>query len=475
MPNSYNEDITKTGSESSANGQVKCPKCGATDIVLNSKTGKLRCQFCRAEFEPDIIQDEKDVLSLEGDSISEGAKSIDNDFNGVITLKCQSCGAEVVIDTNEVSQARCHWCRNYLSINEKIPNGSVPDIVLPFKITKEEAQKQIEDFVNKRKFFANPNFKKEFSTNNIMGVYFPYMLVDINSHANFSGQGEHLTGTYFVGNDNAKEVRYNADLYAVEREFDLGIDDLTIESSKDKLDNSNKTKTNNVINAIMPFDTENAVNWQANYLRGFTSEKRDLNPEELNTLVKVQAEDIARFKANESLKFYDRGVAWARETLDIKGTSWKSAYLPVWLYSYQEKKNGMLHYVAVNARTKETMGSVPIYYPKLFLVSGLIELICIIAMLFVDWDYSFLFLLGGFIFFFLYQSKYRNSNARHRHEVETKSTIQNLRQEDNLISHRTDLPNAMMYGANNNQVRGSTNNNKDILKSLNNVVKKNSK
>ena len=33
-------------------GQNKCPQCGATDISVNAKTGKLRCNFCRHEFEP---------------------------------------------------------------------------------------------------------------------------------------------------------------------------------------------------------------------------------------------------------------------------------------------------------------------------------------------------------------------------------------------------------------------------------------
>ena len=28
-------------------------KCGATDISLNVKTGKLRCNFCRHEFNPE--------------------------------------------------------------------------------------------------------------------------------------------------------------------------------------------------------------------------------------------------------------------------------------------------------------------------------------------------------------------------------------------------------------------------------------
>jgi hypothetical protein len=46
-------------------------------------------------------------------------------------------------------------------------------------------------------------------------------------------------------------------------------------------------------------------------------------------------------------------------------------YLPVWLYSYFEpdRKGGMLHYIAVNGRTGETMGSVPVQQWKLLLAA----------------------------------------------------------------------------------------------------------
>ena len=49
-------------------------------------------------------------------------------------------------------------------------NGAVPDVVLPFRITKDEAKSSIENFVGKRKFFANKQFKNEFSIENVMGV-----------------------------------------------------------------------------------------------------------------------------------------------------------------------------------------------------------------------------------------------------------------------------------------------------------------
>ena len=68
---------------------------------------------------------------------------------------------------------------------------------------------------------------------------------------------------------------------------------------------------------------------------------------------------------------YDRGVRWEQEGLDVRGTRWVSMYLPVWLYSYQQPggQGGLLHYIAVNGRTGETMGSVPVQHWKLLVAA----------------------------------------------------------------------------------------------------------
>lgn len=454
-------------------GQNKCPKCGSTDISVNVNNGHLRCNFCRYEFEPEKVAGlETDISQLKGEVIGSGATDIVADTNDVVTFKCSSCGAEVVIDTSEVTQARCHWCRNTLSVNQQIPNGSVPDVVLPFTVKKEDARAQIAKFVSKRKFYANPQFKKEFTTENIMGVYFPYMVVDTNAHSKMSGEGEQEVREYTIRKGDRRETYYDADLYYVEREFDIAIEGLTIEASADKLNKQATDKTTNVINSIMPFDIENAVKWNANYLKGYSSEKRDINIEQVKTLVEAQSKDIARFAANDTLKQYDRGVAWSNEELKIKGQQWKAAYLPVWLYSYQEVKGNkkLLHYVAVNARTKETMGSVPIHIPKLLGVSFLVECCGVLAMMFVDFDYDWLFLLLGVIYFIIIYTKYRNDNARHKYEVETKKEISNLKEEDRLISRRTKLTNARMIGANNTSIHGD---NQETLASqvINNIMR----
>lgn len=464
--------VVKTD-EGSNNGQNKCPKCGSTDISVNSINGHLRCNFCRYEFELEKITGmQEDISKLTGQVMTSGTQDIVADANDIVTLKCSSCGAEVVIDTASAVQARCHWCRNTLSINEQIPNGSIPDVVLPFAVSKEDAKSQIEKFVGKRKFFAHPKFTKEFTTENIMGVYFPYMVIDVNAHSTLIGQGEHKVRQYTRKEGDKNVTYYDAELYNVERDFDIAIEGLTVESSIDKLDKQAKDKTTNVINAIMPFDIENCVKYNATYLKGYTSEKRDTNVEQLKPLAESQAKDIAKFAANDTLKDYDRGVAWSTEQITIKGEQWKAAYFPVWLYSYQQEKGDkkILHYVAVNARTKETMGSVPIYMPKLIGISAIVEIFGILTMLYVDSDYSWLFLFVGLIYFLIMFNKYRNKDARHKYESETKKEMSNVKAKDALVEIRKGLTNSRIKGANNTTIRreGFT------TKMLNEIVEQNS-
>lgn len=453
-------------------GQVKCPKCGSTDISTNTKTGKLRCNFCRHEFDLDMAEADDEISSLEGSKSRSGAADIDLEASNIITLKCESCGAEVVIDTATSTQARCHWCRNTLSINSKIANGAVPDVILPFSVTKNEAKEEIENFVGQRKTFAHPQFIKEFNAENICGVYFPYMLVDINGHMKLSGKGEILTNTRTVKDGDDEKTIYDADLYRVGRDFDISIDDLSIESSLDKLDYSSKEKTTNIINSIMPFDTENCVKYNANYLKGYTSEKRDTNISDLKKITDVWGSDVARFAIKDTIEEYDRGVNWEEEEFIVKGDSWKASYLPVWLYSYMENKDDkhVLHYVAVNARTKETMGSVPINFKKLFMASVLVEVISFLIAL-VLWfvaafdifddtkfqdsrNFFWLLLVAGFIYYFNVYSKYRNQDARHSYEIENKHEVTNLISHDEFIRHEYGLKNSCIDGENSCEIKG---------------------
>lgn len=443
MENEETPELNIIDTSSNAHdGQNKCPKCGATDISLKIANGKLRCNFCRFEFDAAQLEDIEEVLdNLDGLTIGSGAQDIEEESEDIITLKCESCGADVIISTAESLQARCHWCRNTLSINNKIPNGAVPDIVLPFALSKEEARKHVEEFIKDRWFFADKRFRDEFTTENIFGVYLPYMVVDLKASASLQGEGEVQTRSYTITINKVQKRFYDADAYIVNRDFDININDLTIESSQDKLDYKSSADTKNVINAILPFDTENAVKWNANYLKGFHSEKRDTNIAQLQAIVRQQAADIARVQAQDSIQQYDRGVRWEHENIQVHGQQWLSAYLPVWIYSYQKQAKGKLYYTAVNARTKETMGSIPLNYMRLSLVSLIIFFLSLSPILSSGGENEILYLLLtiGPIYFYWIYSRYTNQGERHRHELETESEMKNMQASDHFYEHRKRL------------------------------------
>jgi hypothetical protein len=379
MPAPIREELQKpdpvaldTAAKELKDGQNHCPKCAATDVRHKPGTDLLVCAFCRHEWQGERVEEQfgfgQGHDQLEGTTMASGARDIARDEAVLRTFKCTGCGAEVTINTESQMTARCHWCRHEFGVNEQVPNGAVPDAVLPFHIKKDDAVERIRQFVGKRKLFALKEFKEEFTPENVISVFLPYMIVDSKASADVAGKGEIQTRKYTRGEGNNKKTYYDADVYQVARHVDFTVDDLPLESSRERGNLNASVNTNNIINTILPFDTKNAVKWNASYLRGCSSEKRDLDVSHLQPRLADQLQSIARAQVENSVDRYDRGVRWEQEALKVHGTRWVAMYLPVWLYSYQQD-SGMLHYIAVNGRTGETMGSVPVQQWKLLLAA----------------------------------------------------------------------------------------------------------
>ncbi len=356
-------------------GLNHCPKCGATDFRHKTGSDLLICAYCRHEWHAERVEEQfgfgEGHEALEGTVVASGARDIAADAAVLLTFKCSGCGAGVTVNTQSEMTARCHWCRHVFGVNEQVPNGAVPDAVLPFRVTKDDAVARIRQFVDKRRMFALKAFKEEFTPENVVAVYLPYMIVDARASAEFAGKGEIETRRYTRGSGNDKKTYYDADVYQVVRRIEFTVDDLTLESSRERGNLDTKVNSNNIINTILPFDTQNAVKWNASYLRGCSSEARDLDVSHLQPRVADQLLSIGRAQVEGSVGRYDRGVRWEQEGIDVHGTRWVSMYLPVWLYSYHQPggRSGMLHYIAVNGRTGETMGSVPVQQWKLLLAA----------------------------------------------------------------------------------------------------------
>ncbi|WP_061962328.1 hypothetical protein [Demequina flava] len=360
---------TTTGKD---HGQDDCPKCGSTEITHKSGTMALMCEFCRFEWIGARLEEThglgEGIEDLSGRTIASGAAQIESD-NNLVTMKCQGCGAEVTVDTAHAAQARCHWCRSILSLNDKMANGAVPDGILPFSLSRDQAISKITEFVEDRKLLANPKFKADFSAEHVRPIYLPYMVVDGNLHTRIHGIGEIQTRRYTVKHGDTRTTYYDANEYQVIRQFDLQADDLIVESSASKADFRTEVSTNNIINAILPFDVKNMVAFDSNYMGDIQAEKRDMDIDDVSRTTHERFLTMARERIKPDLHAYDRGVRVTHEEMWVRGTRWTTVYLPVWLYSYPERDergNLTVHYVAVNGRNGTTMGSVPISASRLW-------------------------------------------------------------------------------------------------------------
>jgi ribosomal protein S27E len=450
-------------------GVTECPGCGSSDIQLNPATGQLHCNMCGREWpgRPNTL--DVDVRQLTGVRLGAGAQAIVAGPE-LMTFKCPQCGAEVVVDTREAPQAQCHWCNSILSVNDQIPNGAVPDVVLPFRLTREQAFAQLNGYVRQYRTFADEQFIAGFTPQAITGVYLPYMVVDVNGHATLKGEAGIITKTH----DNENHRTYDVDFYQVERDFDLLINDMTVESQGAYLSIDTRTSARNVIDAVMPFPTGQAVAFDACFLRGFNSERRDMDVNALGQPVLAEIKDIARLKMVPSLAPYTYGTRWDNEDLWARGQLWKTAYLPVWLYAFRSptanKGKPMTLYVACNGVTGKTTGAIPISAKKyhrllqLPIRLGIIALVITTVVSIIAQQLAWPTLLADVIDVLFYASiaaivlgiigsvrtkrKYRNATARSHYEVDTAAVVEGQKDVDTPLRHEDRLDVGQIKDAN---------------------------
>ncbi|MFC0675338.1 TFIIB-type zinc ribbon-containing protein [Brachybacterium hainanense] len=354
-----------------ADGLDKCPRCGSTDIAYSITLRALYCSDCRSCWnEPGAERAfglDAPIMALRGHQLGSAVMDVREDAS-LMTLRCQGCGAEIMLRVAEQLQVRCHWCRQKLSVSTQVATGAVPDGILPFTISREDAVARIASFIGSRRRYARSFVTEHFRPENVFGVYIPYLVVDGNVHAELHGKGEVTTRTYQVKQGDTYVTYHDAHVHQVDRSFDLLIDDLAVGSSQ-RFTGNVAHVTNHVVRALAPYDTENAVVFSSNYLTGFSTQRRDLDVTDVDDEVENRFLAIARTRLEPTIAGYDRGVRWEHEGVAVRGTRWVSVLVPVWLYSYSppEGPQAGTHYIAVNGRSGITQGSVPVSSGRIWL------------------------------------------------------------------------------------------------------------
>ncbi len=350
------------------NNITNCPKCSSNNITLDISIGKLKCNYCghiieNEEFKEDVTN----ISELENKVVSEGASELNTKEVSIVNLKCPNCGIEYIAGESS-TYPKCSWCNKDLILDPNpVENPSIPIAILPFKVTKEEAINSLQQAMEKKKKYTTKAFNDSFNPQNIIGVYIPYMLINVAYKCDFEGVGGHLINKHYDSENH--NVTYDYDTYNVVRVFDITANHITLEN-KDNNIVDRETANKNIISAANPFDTSEIVQLEGKYLEGFIAEKfkpQELQPNEelYNKLI-----NVAKYGILNDISFYDCGVRWEKNEISVDKAEYMYAYLPVWIYTYKEvNKNGEeeIYYVGTNGRTNEAINHIPLNYTKALL------------------------------------------------------------------------------------------------------------
>ena len=371
------------------NGNVtNCPSCASNNITLDISLGKLKCNHCGYVFENINIDDNLESQQIENTStninndanentkvntnnISAGAEDITVQKENTVNYKCKICGSVFLTGENNHSP-KCHVCKRIMNSDEKVTCDNSVEYMIPFKISKEVALKNIKEHINKYKLNKKYDYENLINSDSLVAVYLPYTFFDTSYNCEFGGKGERAIDSHY----NDKTTTYKVEEYNIVRTFDMDVKFISLDEKTDDITNKDDAYAN-IISALKPFDISSYTEINGAFLNDSVAELRPLKIPELNEKIINKLTNIAKYGALDSISFYDRGVCWSKTDITVKSSNCYYMYIPVWLYLYTEVNNGKTnyYYFAVNARTGEVANHIPFNKIKAFFKALIIPII----------------------------------------------------------------------------------------------------
>lgn len=336
----------------------KCPNCGG-DLRFDPKTQKYRCEYCVSLFDESALESEMQTEEVPK-SQTQTEQTSENDGQAVM-YTCPSCGAEIVTDETTAASF-CYYCHNPVVLQGRLEGAYLPNRILPFKVTKEEATDAFLSYVSKKKFIPRAFFNKK-QIEKLTGIYFPYWVCDEEVHGELYASATDVR-TWRRGDIEYTETKY----FEIERGGDIEIKEIT----KNALKKANRQ----LVEGVHPFPIGESKAFSMGYLSGFQAEKRDLEKEdfaaEINREVQGYAKDLLRGTVNGYTTVNTRSTH-----ATIKNEHWNYVLLPVWTLTYRGRDD-KLYYYALNGVTKKMCGQFPIDYKKVGMLFGIVFAVVLI-------------------------------------------------------------------------------------------------
>jgi predicted RNA-binding Zn-ribbon protein involved in translation (DUF1610 family) len=334
---------------------VPCTKCGAL-LKFTPGTQQLTCEYCgqsnQIEARTDAILEYDFYQALQ--ELEQASPSAD-----ISQIHCDACGAGFKFETS-VHAGECPFCGTAIVTSSAKARPITPKSLLPFKINEAQAKQQFKRWLNGL-WFAPGKVKKYADDDaKLTGVYIPYWTFDSSTETTYLGARGDI---YYV----SQEVQYeeNGRLVSAIKQVPqiqwTPVRGRVTRFFDDVLVGASQSLPRQILDHLEPWDLENLVPYDENYLKGFSSEYYQVDLD--------QGFDDAKHKMDNVIY---QDIAFAiggdQQRIDQFNTShhnptYKHCLLPVWsaAFRYQQKA----YRFVINGRTGQVQGERPYSYWKI--------------------------------------------------------------------------------------------------------------
>lgn len=336
-----------------------CPSCGAT-LKYSPQRQKLYCDRCETCVD---IQKQPIIEKYKWEDLNKYNINTMDNSDEKRTLKCVSCGARIKLNKYEYS-GKCEYCGNNIVGIFKEKNKLIPNAIIPFKYSLEDAGKMMAKGIANSKMFVPTELKKRFPVENIKGVYFPSFSYDAHSESDYNGVLAYTETYYSFGERKTRTVYKD-----ISGHHSLDLTDVVVESSS-KL-------TQIEMNKMGTYNFEERVKFDDGFILGYNVEDYEKTAQECKEVaLNMMKENIKK----SILKQYRSGrVCSFNLTTKYFDEKFTYCLLPLYEceYTYKNKK----YKIIMNGQTGKIAGEVPKSGKKIALFVIGIVVVSLLALL----------------------------------------------------------------------------------------------
>lgn len=336
-------------------GRFPCAQCGAV-LKYAPDTTHLVCDYCgfenRIEYRAGAIEeyDLQEALRQLSSPRAQAPRP---------QVHCDECGASFQFEAN-IHAGECPFCGSPIVTATTQSKPIQPKSLLPFRIKESEARQRFQRWINGLWFAPNAVKKYARSESKLTGVYLPYWTFDSDTETDYVGE----RGDIYYVDEPVQVTRNNQVVTEIRRVPKIHWTPVRGRVSRffdDVLVGASNSLPRKILDALQPWDLEQLIPYDENYLSGFRSEFYQVDLDEgfdhaKQVMNSVIYRDIAYDIGGDHQRIHQVRTRHS-------ATTYKHCLLPVWSAAFRYRNKS--YRFVINGRTGEVQGERPYSWWKI--------------------------------------------------------------------------------------------------------------